>query len=63
MFDFRSEPIEVELGTREEALECATLIAREMLDRMPDLSSKGMCVTVCDERGETVSIVPLDPMS
>jgi hypothetical protein len=53
----------MKLGTREEALKCATLIACEMLDRMPDFSIRGMCVAVCDERGETVSILPLDPMS
>ncbi len=50
-------------GDARGSLECATFIAREMFTRLPDLSNKGTCVTVCDERGETASIVPLDPMS
>jgi hypothetical protein len=61
--DFKSMPIEMKLGTHEEALNCATFIAREMLERMPSLGSKGLCVTVCDQKGETISIVPLDPIS
>jgi hypothetical protein len=34
-----------------------------MLEQMPELSSRGMCILIRDESGKTVSIVPLDPVS
>jgi hypothetical protein len=38
----------------------ASRIAREMLDAVPDLTNKGMCVGTYDEEGEAISYVPLD---
>jgi hypothetical protein len=58
-----SEPIEVAFETDDEAVTYGTVVAHEMLARMPDLSSKGMCITVLDEQGKTISIVPLDPVN
>jgi hypothetical protein len=34
-----------------------------MLSDMPDLTDKGMCVTILDGQGETVSILPFDPVN
>jgi hypothetical protein len=36
-------------------------VAREMLDAVPDLTNKGMCVGIYDEQG-TISYVPLDTL-
>ena len=40
----------------------ASRIAREMLDAVPDLTNKGMCVGIYDEEGEAISYVPLDAL-
>jgi hypothetical protein len=40
----------------------ATRIAREMLDAVPDLTNKGMCVGIYDQQGDAVSFVPLDTL-
>jgi hypothetical protein len=55
--DHESKPIEVQLATHDEAVMYGTLLAREMLADMPDLPTKGMCVTILDGQGETVSIL------
>jgi hypothetical protein len=36
--------------------------AREMLEAVPDLSNKGLCVGIYDERGQPISYVPLDSL-
>jgi len=61
--EYESEPIEVRFESDDEAVEYGTDLARQMLDRLPDLTYKGMCVTVLDELGETISIVPLDAVN
>lgn len=61
--EFESEPIEVELASDAEAVSYGTRMAREMLAQMPDLSDRGMCVTVYDGQGEQISIVPIDPVN
>jgi hypothetical protein len=38
-------------------------MAHEMLAQLPDFTCRGMCVTICDDQGETISIVPLDPVN
>jgi hypothetical protein len=37
-------------------------IAREMLDAVPDLTNKGICVGIYDQQGEPISYVPLDTL-
>ncbi len=63
LIDHKSKPIEVSLATQDEAVMYGRLLAREMLADMPDLTTKGMCVTVRDGRGETISIVPFDSVN
>ena len=36
--------------------------AREMLEAVPDLLHKGLCVGIYDEAGDAVSYVPLDTL-
>ena len=57
--DYRSEAIEVFLE-KHEALEFGTCMARELIASMPELKRKGMCITVSDNEGDAISIVPLD---
>lgn len=61
--DFEAEPIKIELESSEEAGTYGVNVAREMLEQMPELGSRGMCILIRDESGKTVSIVPLDPVS
>jgi hypothetical protein len=58
--DNKSKPIEAALGSLDEALSYGSLLARNMLAAMPDLNGKGICVTVLNSLGETVSILPFD---
>jgi hypothetical protein len=37
-------------------------IAREILNAVPDLSNKGMCVGIYNNQGEAISYVPLDAL-
>jgi hypothetical protein len=59
---FRSEPIVLEAETGEQAVTCGARIARELLAQMPDLTSRGMCVTVHGADGEQIYVVPIDPV-
>jgi hypothetical protein len=49
-------------------IDCADLaafgsrVAREMLDAVPDLTNKGMCVGIYDEQDYAISYVPLDTL-
>ena len=61
--EFEGEPVKVGFEAEDEALEYGARMAEEVLVQMPDLSGKGMCVTVLDEEGETISVVPLDSVS
>ena len=61
--EFESEPIKAELESDEEAVMYGSRLAREMLEQMPDMAGRGMCVTVYDGEGEPMSIVPLDPVN
>jgi hypothetical protein len=54
----KTKPIKVPLQTHEEAVKYGTLLAREMLGDTPDLTDNGMCITIFDDAGETVSILP-----
>jgi hypothetical protein len=58
--DNKSKPIEAALGSLDEALSYGSLLARQMLAAMPDLNGKGICVTVLNGLGETVSVLPFD---
>ncbi|WP_425906643.1 hypothetical protein [Nitrobacter sp. TKz-YC02] len=59
-FAHHSKPIEAALESLEEALRYGTALARHMLEATPDLTGKGICVTVLNSLGETVSILPFD---
>ncbi|MEH6951162.1 hypothetical protein V4R08_07395 [Nitrobacter sp. NHB1] len=58
--DHKSKPIEAALESLEDALSYGSLLARNMLEAMPDLTGKGVCVTVLNSLGETVSVLPFD---
>jgi hypothetical protein len=58
--DNKSKPIEAALESLEEALRYGTVLARHMLEATPDLTGKGICVTVLNGLGEIVSILPFD---
>jgi hypothetical protein len=40
----------------------ASRVARQMLDAVPDLTNKGMCVGIYDQQGDAISYVPLDTL-
>jgi hypothetical protein len=40
----------------------ASRVAQEMLDAVPDLTNKGMCVGIYDQHGDAISYVPLDTL-
>ena len=61
--DNKSKPIEAALGSLDEALNYGSLLARQMLAAMPDLNGKGICVTVLNSIGETVSVLPFDRLN
>jgi hypothetical protein len=63
LIDFEATPIKIELESEEEAGTYGAKVAREILEQMPDLGSRGMCVLIRDDSEKTVSIVPLDPVS
>ena len=58
--EFESEPVDMEMETDEEAVMYAGHMARELFRQMPDFMSRGMCVTVYDDEGDPISIVPID---
>jgi hypothetical protein len=58
--DHKSKPIQAALENLEDALRYGSLLARQMLEAMPDLNGKGICVTILNSLGETVSILPFD---
>jgi hypothetical protein len=53
--EFESEPVDMEMETDEEAVMYGAHMAQ-----MPDFMSRGMCVTVYDDEGDPISIVPID---
>jgi hypothetical protein len=40
----------------------AIRVAREMLEAVPDLTNKGMCVGIYDQQGDAISYIPLDTL-
>ena len=60
--EFESEPLDMELETDEEAVMYGAHMARELFRQMPDFMSRGMRVTVYDDEGDPISIVPIDPV-
>jgi hypothetical protein len=58
--DHKSKPIEAALENLEDALRYGTILARNMLEATPDLTGKGICVTVLNSLGQIVSILPFD---
>lgn len=58
---FESDAVAVELD-QHEARTFGDRMAHDLLQAMPDLSSRGMCVVVYDVDEQPVSIVPLDPI-
>jgi hypothetical protein len=38
-------------------------MAREMLEQMPDITGSGMCVTVYNDEGEPLAVMPVDPVN
>jgi hypothetical protein len=59
--DYESEPVTLELE-KEEAIAFAAEMACEVLKSEPRLKLKGMCVALFDDRGDPISIVPLDTL-
>jgi len=60
--DYESAAFEIFLD-REDAIAFGARMARELLEAVPDLSRKGMCIAVYDPQDRAVSVVPLDPVS
>lgn len=58
---FDSPPKEIWLD-EEDLPDFAKRTAREMLEAVPDLLYKGLCVGIYDERGQPISYVPLDTL-
>jgi hypothetical protein len=63
MDDCTSDPIAVALESNDEALAFGSRIAREMLERMPDLTRKGWCIFVYDSQGGCISVMPIGALS
>lgn len=61
--DFESEPMKMEFESDEKAVTYGSLFVREMLEQMPDISGRGICVTVYDGEGAPIAIVPVDPLN
>jgi hypothetical protein len=59
---YASEPFEIALERKEDALGFVSYMARELLNRLPVLAQRGMCIAVYDSKGSPVSFVPLDPV-
>jgi hypothetical protein len=47
------------METDEEAVMYCSRLAREMVEQMPDIAGRGLCVTVFDDEGDPISIVPV----
>jgi hypothetical protein len=51
-----------EWAEKEDLFEIGNRFARAMLAANPDFRQRGMCVTICDEAGTAVSVMPLDTL-
>jgi hypothetical protein len=60
---YESDLIEVAWDSRDEAVDFGNDIAREMLERMPELARRGWSVSVYDSEKKLVSIVPIAAVS
>jgi hypothetical protein len=58
--DHKSRPVEAALENLEDALSYGTVLARHMLADMPELTGKGIRVTILNSLGEIVSILSFD---
>lgn len=58
---FDSPSKEVWVDT-EDLSEFAARVAREIVEAVPDLTNKGMCLAIYDEAGDAISFVPLDTL-
>jgi hypothetical protein len=60
---YESDLIEVTWESDDEAVSFGGEIAREMLERMPELARRGWSVSVYDSRRRLVSVVPIGAVS
>jgi hypothetical protein len=60
---YESDLIEVTWESEDEAVDFGSTIAREMLERMPELARRGWSVSVYDSQRRLVSIVPIAAVS
>jgi hypothetical protein len=60
---YESDLIEVAWESDDEAVGFGGEIAREMLERMPELARRGWCITIRDSERGHVSIVPIAAVS
>ena len=60
---YESDLIEVTWESEDEAVDFGGAIAREMLERMPELARRGWSVSVYDGQRRLVSIVPIAAVS
>jgi predicted neutral ceramidase superfamily lipid hydrolase len=58
---YESDAVAVELDERQ-ARAFGVSMAHRLLNALPELSDKGICVVVYDIDDQPVSIVPLDPI-
>jgi hypothetical protein len=58
---FESDAAAIELE-EDEARIFAARMAHDLVELLPDLTNKGMCVVVYDIDEHPVSVVPLDPI-
>jgi hypothetical protein len=59
--DYESPAVDIVLE-QDEAAAFGAAIAREMLESIPDLTCRGMCIALYDSKGVPVSLFPLDPI-
>jgi hypothetical protein len=56
---YESDLVEVPWESEDQAVSFGSDIAREMLERMPQLASRGWSISVYDSRRKLVSVVPI----
>ena len=57
---YESDLIELTLESENDAVHFGGVIAREMLERMPELARRGWCITIKDSERGRIAIVPID---
>jgi hypothetical protein len=59
--DYESPAVDIVLE-HDEAAAFGLVIAKEMLESVPGLSCRGMCIALYDSKGVPISLFPLDPI-